>query len=83
VGWRLLTFWDDTQVRVKGLDEIMAELHDAGRPDNEKTAEEIIQRLEDKNNYIPASDRARREYAYVLLKEYRRYVKDPTQENKK
>jgi hypothetical protein len=83
VGWRLLTFWDDTQVRVKGLDETMAELHGQGRPDNEKTAEEIIQRLEDKNNYIPASDRARREYAYVLLKEYRKYVKDQAQPNKK
>jgi hypothetical protein len=81
VGWRLLTFWDDTQVRVKGLDEILAELHGEGKPDNETTAEEIIQRLVDKNNYIPSSDRVRREYAYVLLKEYRKYIKDTTIQN--
>jgi hypothetical protein len=81
VGWRLLTFLDDTQVRLKGLDEIMSELYyQEKRPDNEKTAEEIIQRLEDKNNYIPSSDRTRREYAYVLLKEYRKYVKDRTKQ---
>jgi len=76
VGWRLLTFWDDTQARVKGLDEIMAALYREGREDNEKTAEEILQRLEDKSNYIPPSDNTRREYTYVLLKEYRRYIKD-------
>ena len=29
-------------------------------------------------NYIPSSERARREYRYLLLKEYREYVKDRT-----
>jgi hypothetical protein len=32
-------------------------------------------------NYIPASDRARKEYAYVLLKEYTKYVKGRADNN--
>ena len=54
----------------------MAELCAEGRKATDDTVEEIINRLEAKGNYIPSSDRARREYAYVLLKEYRMYVKD-------
>lgn len=72
----MLTFLDDTQARVKGLDEIMAELYSESRQADEETAEEIINRLEAKKNYIPSSDRGRKEYAYVLLKEYRKYIKD-------
>ena len=72
----MLKFPDDTQIRVNGLDEILADLFAEGRQANEETAEEIIARLEAKKNYIPSSDRTRREYAYVLLKEYRKYVKD-------
>ena len=59
-----------------GLDEILAELYAEGRKANDETAEEIITRLEAMKNYIPASDRARREYRYVLLREYKTYVKD-------
>ena len=59
-----------------GLIEIMADLYLEGRPANEATAEEILDRLEAKKNYIPSSDRIRREYAYVLLKEYRDYIRD-------
>ena len=59
-----------------GLDEIMAELYSEGRKTAGETAEEMIDRLEAANNFIPSSERARREYAYVLLREYRRYVKD-------
>ena len=59
-----------------GLVEIMADLYLEGRPANEATAEEILDRLEAKKNYIPSSDRIRREYAYVLLKEYRNYIRD-------
>jgi hypothetical protein len=73
---------DDTKVRVKGLDEVLADLHSKGRPADDGTAEEIINRLEAKNNYIPSSDRARREYAYVLLKEYGKYVKERTNDNR-
>jgi hypothetical protein len=54
------------------LDEIMTELYSEGRPPNQETAEEILDRLEKNNNYIPPS--ARREYKSVLLKEYRDYV---------
>jgi hypothetical protein len=54
----------------------MAELYAEDMMANDKTAEEIIKRLEEKNNYIPASERVRREYAYALLREYRKYVKD-------
>jgi hypothetical protein len=72
----MLKFPDDTQIRVYGLDEILAALFSEGRQANEETAEEIINRLEARKNFIPSSDRVRREYAYVLLKEYRKYVKD-------
>jgi len=58
------------------LDDIMADLYAEGRNATDETAEEIIKRLEVKNNYVPSSDRVRKEYAYVLLKEYRVYVKD-------
>ena len=67
----MLKFPDGTQVRVIGLDEILAELYSEGRQANRETAEEIINRLEAQKNYIPSSDRTRKEYAYVLLKEYR------------
>ncbi|MBP1739463.1 MAG: hypothetical protein H6Q48_1756 [Deltaproteobacteria bacterium] len=72
----MLNFFDDTQVGVIGLDVIMAELYAEGRKAIDETAEEIIKRLEVKNNYVPSSDRVRKEYAYVLLKEYRTYVKE-------
>jgi Ca2+-binding EF-hand superfamily protein len=72
----MLKFFDDTQVSVIGLDDIMAELHAGGREATDETAKEIIKRLEAKNNYIPSSERIRREYAYILLKEYRAYIKD-------
>ena len=72
----MLKFVDDTQVGVIGLDDIMAELHAEGRKATDETAEKIIKRLEARNNYIPSSERTRREYAYVLLNEYRAYVKE-------
>jgi hypothetical protein len=59
-----------------GLDDIMAELYSEGRKPTEDTAGEIIERLEARNNYIPPSERIRKEYAYVLLNEYRSYVKE-------
>jgi hypothetical protein len=77
----MLTFLDDTQVRVNGLDETLADLYLEGKQANEETAEEIMNRLEAKKNYIPSSDRAREEYAYILLKEYRKYVKNRAENN--
>jgi hypothetical protein len=59
---------------MNGLDEIMAELYSEGRPPNKDTAEEILERLEKSNHYIPPS--ARREYKSILLKEYREYIKE-------
>jgi predicted transcriptional regulator len=78
----MLKFPDGSQIRINGLDEIFAELYSEGRQANQETVEEIINRLEAKKNYIPSSDRVRREYAYVLLKEYRKYVKDRTDKNR-
>jgi hypothetical protein len=72
----MLTFPDDTQVGVMGLDDTMAELYAEGRKATDETAEEFIKRLEARKNYIPSSERVRKEYAYVLLKEYRNYLKD-------
>jgi hypothetical protein len=70
----MLRFPDQTQVRVNCLNDILAELYSEGRQPNKETAEEILERLEKHNNYIPAS--ARREYKSVLLREYRDYVAD-------
>lgn len=70
----MLKFPDGTQVRVIALDEIMAELYTEGKEANGKTAEEILDRLEQNGNYIPAS--ARREYRSVVLKEFRDYIAD-------
>ncbi len=58
----------------------MAELYLEGRPPNKETAEEILDRLEKNNNYIPSS--ARREYKSVLLKEYREYIQDKKDQTK-
>jgi len=58
----------------------MAELYSEGRPPNQETAEELLDRLEKNNNYIPSS--ARREYKSVLMKEYREYIKDKKDQKK-
>lgn len=70
----MLRFPDNTKVAVKGLDDIMAELYAESKPANGETAEVIIERLLEKKNYIPASDSVHREYAFVLLEEYRKYL---------
>jgi hypothetical protein len=78
----MLKFIDDTEAGVYGLDEIMADLYSESKPANDETAEEIMTRLEAMKNYIPSSERARKDYAYVLLKEYRKYVKDQAGKNR-
>ncbi|HOP48009.1 MAG TPA: hypothetical protein PK874_10125 [Desulfobacteraceae bacterium] len=60
----------------------MAELYAEGRPADDNTAEEIIRRLEDHRNYIPPSERTRREYSYVVLKEYRKYVRRQSEDRR-
>jgi hypothetical protein len=54
----------------------MAELYAEGRQSSDETAQEMVDRLEEKKNFIPSSERVRRHYAYVLLKEYKNYIKD-------
>ena len=71
----MLKFTDDSQAGIFGLDETLAELCSDGREANDETAEDIIKRLEACKNYIPSSEKARKEYAYTLLKEYRKYLK--------
>jgi hypothetical protein len=68
----MLRFPDGTKIRVNGLNEILADLYSEGRQPNKEAAEEIVDRLERNDNYIPPS--ARREYKSILLKEYRDYV---------
>jgi hypothetical protein len=53
VGRRTLTFPDDTQVGLKGLDDIMAELYAEDMKPTDETAEEIITRLEEKKTISP------------------------------
>ncbi len=64
------------------MDEILADLYAEGRQVNDETVEEIINRLEAQKNYIPSSDRARRDYSYALLKEYKKYVKGRADDNR-
>ena len=54
----------------------MAEVYAEDMQATDKTAEEMMKRLEEKKNYIPGSERVRRDYAYALLREYRKYLKD-------
>ncbi len=54
----------------------MAELYAEDMKPTDETAEEIMNRLEQRKNYIPGSERVRREYSYALLREYRKYIKE-------
>lgn len=72
----MLKFPDNTTVAVKGLDDIMAELYVENRKATDKTAKEMIKRLEERKNFIPSSESVHREYAYALLEAYRKYLKD-------
>jgi hypothetical protein len=56
----------------------LADLYSEGKQANKETAEEIIKRLEAAKNYIPSSEFTRREYAYLLQKDYKEYVKSRT-----
>ena len=54
----------------------MAEVHAEDMKPSDAAAEEIMKRLEERKNYIPGSEQARREYAYALLREYRKYIRE-------
>ncbi len=73
----MLRFPDGTKVRITGLNEVLADLYSEGREANKETGEELIKRLEERNNFIPSSSRTRREYAHLLLAEYREYIEGP------
>jgi len=79
----MLKFPDGTKIRVNGLNEILADLYSEGRQANQETVQEIIRRLEAKKNFIPSLDRTRKEYAYVLFREYREYVKALADDHRK
>jgi len=72
----MLNFPDNTKASVFGLDDIMAELYAEDRKASYETADEIIKRLKEKKNYISSSVSVHREYAFVLLQEYRNYIQD-------
>ncbi|HKI47995.1 MAG TPA: hypothetical protein VKA69_01640 [Desulfobacteria bacterium] len=72
----MLQFPDDTQVSVTGLDDIMAGLYLEEIKPTDDAAREMITRLEEKGNFIPSSESVHREYAYVLLREYKKFVRD-------
>jgi hypothetical protein len=74
-GIRMLNFPDGTQCGINGLDDILAYIYSKGRELTDQTAEEIINKLEAHKNYIPSSDKVRKEYSYVLLREYANYIK--------
>ncbi|RJR43192.1 MAG: hypothetical protein C4576_15190 [Desulfobacteraceae bacterium] len=65
---------DGTKVTVNGLTDIFSELSTEGRAANSTTADEIMNRLEARQNYIPSSEITRREYRHLLLKEYQEYL---------
>ncbi len=80
-GIRTIKFPDGTKCSLNGLDEILAGIYSEGRKVTGRTAGEIINRLEANKNYIPSSEKIRREYSIVLLREYANYIK--TQRKKK
>lgn len=52
----------------------MAELYAENKKANSETAREIIKKLKEKKNFIPSSESVHREYAFVLLEEYRKFI---------
>lgn len=71
-GRLMLTFSDGSQAGVMGLNEILADIYSKGRQVNADTAEEIVERLSEKNYITPSF---RQQYCDLLMEEYRRYVK--------
>jgi hypothetical protein len=69
-----LRFLDGTKVMVTGLTEILMEFHAEGREATVEISHRILERLEGAKNHIPSSAVARREYAYVVLEEYKTHI---------
>ncbi|MBI5593721.1 MAG: hypothetical protein HY881_24985 [Deltaproteobacteria bacterium] len=60
----------------------MAELCAEDRKASYDTADEIIKRLKEKKNFIPSSVTVHREYAFVLLQEYRDYIQERSENDR-
>jgi len=53
----------------------MADFYAQGKEANKETAEAIIRILEEHyKNYIPPSERTRKEYTYLVMKEYEEFI---------
>jgi hypothetical protein len=81
-GLYKLKFFDGTQASVVGLGEIFADVYAEGKKPNDETVDEILERLVAKKNFIPSSYTVRREYSYVLKREYREYIKKRDEDNR-
>jgi len=71
-GIRRITFPDGDQVGLVGLDDVLESVFKEGKPPEDSTAVELIDRLRAKN-YIPSSSAAEELYKKALLNEYQRY----------
>ncbi len=69
-AYRVLTFPDGIQVRVRGLDDIFEEAYREGKLPHWSITGEMVERLS-VHNYIPSS--ARFEYGEIVLREYRQF----------
>jgi hypothetical protein len=69
----MLTFPDGSKTGVIGLDAVMEDLHREGKPANDAVASEITEILERYNYFAPSE---RHIYKFLLLEEYRRFLKD-------
>jgi hypothetical protein len=67
-AYRLLTFPDGIQVRVKGLDKIFEDAYQEGKKPHWSIVSELVKQLSE-YNYIPTG--AQFEYEEALLREYR------------
>jgi HD superfamily phosphodiesterase len=67
----MITFPDGTKTGIYGLDAVMEEMYREGKPVNDATALEMMERLEG-SNYFARS--VRHIYKNLLRAEYRRYL---------
>jgi hypothetical protein len=67
----MITFPDGTKSGIIGLDEVFEELAGQSRQPSEATAEEILNKVENRN-YIPSSQR--HIYKHLFLEEFRRFL---------
>ncbi len=69
-GIRKITFPDGTKSGIIGLDAVIEELYRQGKPANDSTATEMMEKLES-YNYIPPSQR--HIYKHLFIEEYRHF----------